>query len=267
MGASRQQLVRLIAGEANQALFAWARPDRCLYLAERAGAGQRRKSRVSGGAQLNNVFNRDAQKSLASTSQPLVLRDGLQLHHAAVGLNRVVRQHSRQLDRRRDAAIRQRRADSVPLLNNNLFSLLFQSTRMNRVPGQPLFLKDPNCGCHRSEEGPGAEPGGLGRRTARTVRDLVRLLQRLPLAASGHGEHELGTRFPIKERMSFEIRAEFFNIFNRLFRARPPFNPTAAVTRNSAGELTGGFGFVNANGNPPDGSRPRTGQLVARFQF
>jgi hypothetical protein len=78
----------------------------------------------------------------------------------------------------------------------------------------------------------------------------------------------LGRRFPIKEKMSLELRAEFFNIFNRLYLASPtPFNPTATVTRNREGELTGGFGFVSLNGIGPDGSRPRTGQLVARFQF
>ena len=35
----------------------------------------------------------------------------------------------------------------VPGAQNNLFSLVFQNTRMNRVEGQPLFLKDPNCDC------------------------------------------------------------------------------------------------------------------------
>ncbi len=64
--------------------------------------------------------------------------------------------------------------------------------------------------------------------------------------------------------MYFEIRAEFFNIFNRLNLPMPTSgNPTATVTRNSAGELSGGFGFVNSN----NVGGQRTGQLVARFQF
>ena len=37
---------------------------------------------------------------------------------------------------------------AVPGSQGNLNSLIFQSTRMNRVPGQPLFLVNPNCGCY-----------------------------------------------------------------------------------------------------------------------
>ena len=35
----------------------------------------------------------------------------------------------------------------TPQAQNNLSTLLFRGTNSNRVPGQPLFLKDPNCNC------------------------------------------------------------------------------------------------------------------------
>lgn len=35
----------------------------------------------------------------------------------------------------------------VPSSTTNLSSLVFQSTRMNRAPGQPLFLQNLNCHC------------------------------------------------------------------------------------------------------------------------
>jgi thioesterase domain-containing protein len=35
----------------------------------------------------------------------------------------------------------------VPSSNNNLNSVLFQATYANRVPGEPMFLADPNCHC------------------------------------------------------------------------------------------------------------------------
>ena len=80
------------------------------------------------------------------------------------------------------------------------------------------------------------------------------------------------------------MRAEFFNVFNRLFLANPATvggstsvctgaacaqpvgpNPAGTTTRNPQGALTAGYGFVNTfNGN---GSQPRTGQIVARFSF
>jgi hypothetical protein len=35
----------------------------------------------------------------------------------------------------------------VPTATNSLSSVLFQNTFVNRVPGVPLFSKDPNCHC------------------------------------------------------------------------------------------------------------------------
>ena len=78
--------------------------------------------------------------------------------------------------------------------------------------------------------------------------------------------------------MKFDIRAELYNVFNRLFLANPiavaasssPFgvgsvNPATPTVRNAIGALSSGYGFVNTfNGN---GSQPRTGQIVARFTF
>ena len=87
---------------------------------------------------------------------------------------------------------------------------------------------------------------------------------KLPACLVQYTGENIGRRFPIKEKMAFEFRAEFFNIFNRLFLPGPASgNPTAAVTRNSAGELTGGFGFVNAN----NAGGQRNAQFVGRFQF
>ena len=79
----------------------------------------------------------------------------------------------------------------------------------------------------------------------------------------------------MRATVKLDVRAEFFNVFNRLFLANPtPIssitqspgpNAAAPTTRNAAGQLTGGYGFVNTfNGN---GSQPRTGQIVARISF
>jgi hypothetical protein len=74
----------------------------------------------------------------------------------------------------------------------------------------------------------------------------------------------LGHRFTIKEKLKFDIRAEFFNIFNRLNLPMPASsNPTATITRNPAGELNGGFGFIG----PSNIIGQRNGQLVARIEF
>lgn len=82
----------------------------------------------------------------------------------------------------------------------------------------------------------------------------------------------IGRIFRIKEKYQIQIRAEFQNVFNRVFYSAPSVVNTgtnAAYTNNfasgAAGALSGGYGFVNSlNGA---GDTPRTGQLVARFQF
>ena len=72
------------------------------------------------------------------------------------------------------------------------------------------------------------------------------------------------------------MRAELFNVFNRLFLSSPtPLtgaaaanvgpNAAAPTVRTGTGALLSGYGFVNTfNGA---GSQPRTGQIVARFSF
>ena len=83
--------------------------------------------------------------------------------------------------------------------------------------------------------------------------------------------------FRIKEKYQIQIRAEFQNVFNRVFYSLPATGngtgtATAAAYTNpfpvlgsTGGALSGGYGFVNSfNGL---GTQPRTGQIVARFTF
>src|SRR5215468_6961 len=200
------------------------------------------------GPGVNNPFERDVQKSLASTSQPHVFVTGFSYATPRAGSNRLLKHALGDWVIGGYLRYASGLLIPVPTSNNNLASLLGQSvsTRQNRVPGQPLFLKDPNCGCidptrdlvlnpNAWTDAPqgqfGFSPGFYN--DYRWQRDVSENLS-------------LGRRFPIKEKMAFEIRAEFFNIFNRLKLPAPASgNPTATINRNKAGELTGGFGFVN----------------------
>jgi hypothetical protein len=99
-----------------------------------------------GGPFVNNVFNREAQKSLPSTSTPLIFVTGFSYTTPRVGPNRVVEQLLGNwtvggLLRYASGAL-----IHAPFSNNNIFPLHFQSTLQNRVPGVPLFIKDPNGG-------------------------------------------------------------------------------------------------------------------------
>ena len=102
----------------------------------------------------------------------------------------------------------------------------------------------------------------------------------------------MGRNFRVKEKYSFQIRAEFQNPFNRVFYAAPvsgypsgAYTPAAyqnpfPVKGSTSGALSGGYGFVNEfNGGTTSNSAstglatgllttvPRTGQIVARFSF
>jgi hypothetical protein len=76
----------------------------------------------------------------------------------------------------------------------------------------------------------------------------------------------LGRTFRIKERNSLQIRAEFTNIFNRTEANNPTSTNALATqtTNKTTGQTTAGFGYINVG---TTFSAPRSGQLVARFQF
>jgi hypothetical protein len=151
-------------------------------------------------------------------------------------------------------------------------------TFMNRVPGQPLFLVNPNSNIDPTKQlvlNPAAwvEPAyGTFGASAPYFNDFR--WQRQPAESMAFGRI-----FRIKERAQFQIRAEFQNIFNRLFYSAPadgaPFGfPFTSVTSptlyaNSfngvSGLLSSGYGYVNWVGGA--GALPRSGQIVGRFIF
>jgi hypothetical protein len=162
-----------------------------------------------------------------------------------------------------------------------------------RVPGQPLYLKDLNCGCinpyvdqvlnPKAWVNPTAgtftgnpAPSAIGNTSAGFYYTDFRQARR-PIE-----NFNIGRNFKIKERMNLQIRAEFANIFNRAQIGNPStVNPTAPPIAVN-GRFTSGFGAyalgsVTAIGATPtytsNGivgqmySQPRQGTLIARFTF
>ncbi len=147
-------------------------------------------------------------------------------------------------------------------------------TFLNRVPGQSLFLVNPNSKFDPTQQlalNPAAwteAPYGTFGNSAAYYNDFR--WQRQPSENMAFGRV-----FRIKERAQFQIRAEFQNIFNRLFYSAPidgagflatfgnPSIPTLHL--NPGGTLSAGYGYVNwVNGGS---ALPRSGQVVARFTF
>jgi hypothetical protein len=92
--------------------------------------------------------------------------------------------------------------------------------------------------------------------------------QRQPSENMGFGR---AFRIGKEGRYNVSIRAEFQNIFNRLFLSQPLTNSNGgAVAANapmtfSSGAAIGGYGSVATLGGA--GAQPRSGQIVGRFTF
>jgi hypothetical protein len=230
-----------------------------------AGAFTWSKAEANPGGTVNNVFNRSVNKSIAPFDQPFIFNVGYTYEIQKFGTNRMVHAIAAGwtlgglLEYASGAPI------PTPTATTNMSSLLFQSTLMNRVPGVPLYLKDLNCHCIDPNAdfvlNPAAwqnpAPGSWG--TAAPYYSDFRYARRPTEQMS------LGRIFRIKERNSLEIRAEFFNIFNRTYLANPSLTaPTQPQARNGTGQPSSGWGYINPTSLY---SQPRNGQLVARFSF
>jgi hypothetical protein len=215
---------------------------------------------------LSDVYNRANQKSLSNSDQPHVFVTGFNYQIPQFGPNRVVRAISGGWTVGGILRYSSGLPIRVPQAQSTINSMVFRGgTNVNRVPGEPLFLKDPNCGCFdpnkefilnpRAWTNPG--PGQWG--TAAAYYSDYRTARRPDEQLS------LGRIFRITEKTMFSVRAEFFNVFNRTYLNNPDStNALATQVTGANGQTISGFGRINTGSTflPP-----RSGQVVARFQF
>jgi len=163
----------------------------------------------------------------------------------------------------------------TPTSSNSIGSYVSTGyTRMVRVPGVPLYLMNINCGCIDPTQQTVLNPAAWQNQAAGVPGSNVVYYndfrgQRRPVMSGG-----IGKAFRIHEKLSFSVRAEFFNILNMEESLANPStgSPQNPVTRSNQGLLTGGFGYLNYSGisaNSVSSSvpTPRTGQIVARVDF
>jgi hypothetical protein len=216
---------------------------------------------------VNDVFNRSQNKSLSGFSRPLVSTISINYRLPAWGSNQVLRYAVRDWAIGSILTYASGTPIPAPTSTNNLTTLLFRSTYFNRVPGVYPFLQDLNCHCIDPTTtlvlNPAAwtNPADGQWGTAAPYYSDYRY-QRRPSESMS-----LGRVFQIKEQMRLTVRINFVNIFNRLYMNNPSATgPTAPTTRNAAGLLTGGFGFINYVGGSTF-APPRQGTLEMRFSF
>jgi len=158
----------------------------------------------------------------------------------------------------------------APAATTSLSSQLFQGSLMDRVPGVPLYTV-PNLNCHCYDPS-----------TTSVLNSAAWVnppLGQFGTAAMFYGDYRfqrhpqesinLGRTWRIKERVSLNLRVEFYNVFNRAFYNNPSYtNTSLPVTRNGLGNLTGGFGYISTVFAPTNQlAQPRNGDIVIRVTF
>jgi hypothetical protein len=222
---------------------------------------------ATGCASVYNSFDRANNKGLMPSSRPFVWVTAYTYVTPAATKNRLVRQITGGwmwggLLRYASGSL-----IAAPTSRNNLSTYDFNTgTLFYRVPGVPLFLQDPNSGT--------IDPNNKN-----LILNPAAWVD-APAGAWGSGsvyfndyrwQHQvsesmnIGRQFRLNERFALNIRAEFFNVFNRKSLSTPSSsNPLATATFNQFGNPTAGFGYIS---NTPGMSGSRNGQLVARIQF
>ncbi|MGA7235861.1 MAG: TonB-dependent receptor, partial [Bryobacteraceae bacterium] len=142
-------------------------------------------------------------------------------------------------------------------------------TPMIRVPGVPLYLTNIDCRC--------IDPNNINQRVLNPAA-WVDVGPGAISPGSGYyndyrGPHQvsenmnIGRTFQFREKMTLNVRAEFFNVFNRVTLGNPSSsNPLQTTTVNNATGAISGFGYYSIGSSSNAGS-PRVGLVVARFQF
>jgi hypothetical protein len=216
---------------------------------------------------LNDVYNRVNQKALSSSDQPHVFVTGFNYRVPGFGSNRALRMAASGWTVGGILRYSSGLPIRVPQAQNAINSLLFRGgSNANRVPGQPLFLKDPNCGCFDPNKEFILNPAAWSDPAQGTFGTSAAYYSDYRTARRPDEQLSIGRVFAIKEKVSFSVRAEFFNVFNRVYLNNPDStNALATQAVNAAtGQTTSGFGRINTGTtNLP----PRSGQIVARFQF
>ncbi|PWU02362.1 MAG: hypothetical protein C5B51_20940 [Terriglobia bacterium] len=249
---------------------------------------------------INDVYNRQINKQISGFSHPFVFVTSFRYTTPRLAADTGVRKALSWATRDWNIAgvLRYQSGEvlRIPASNNQLLAQLARgpsnnpaiwgggTTYWNRVPGQPLFLFDPNCHCFDPTQQVVLNKNAWVDAPAGTFSSSAPYYSNYRWQRQPGESLSLGRTFGLSKenRVKLDIRAEFFNVFNRLFLSSPSGvgqttqpagpNPAAPVVK-SGGVLSSGFGVVNTfnitlpGQIPGNGSQPRTGQIVARFSF
>ena len=160
----------------------------------------------------------------------------------------------------------------MPNSTSTLTSVTFgNGVWTNRVPGQPLFLHNLNNHNVNPRTTFFLNPAAWANPAQGTYATSK------PFYGDYRGPRQpseqlgFGKVIPLREEgMRFELRVDFFNVFNRWVypNLQNTGNPFQAAQYGSDGSIANGFGFLGNSISGAGGNfAPRSGEFVARFQF
>jgi hypothetical protein len=162
----------------------------------------------------------------------------------------------------------------LPSSNNALLAQLGRTTGGTgnnywNLTGKPYLTVDPNCGCFNPQTAAVLSTAAVTDAPAGTFSTSAPYYNSIRWQRQPAESMAFARNFRIKERYQIQIRAEFQNIFNRLFLSAPstanPNTPIALTTYSGLPLNNSGFGSISTlNGL---GAQPRSGQIIGRFQF
>ncbi len=158
----------------------------------------------------------------------------------------------------------------TPASTTSIANQLFQGALDDRVPNVPLYLVPSlNCHCFDPSTTPVLNPAAWTAPPAGQFGTAAPFYSDFRYPRHPSENINLGRTWRFKEKMSLNLRVEFSNFLNRTYLNNvTATNPTTPVTRNSAGLLTGGFGYIStAFSSTTQLAQPRNGIIVARFIF
>lgn len=216
------------------------------------------------GGPINDVFNRPNQKTISASSQPFVFVTGFSYQVQPWGFNKWMKAAIRDWTIGGSLRYASGMPIQVPAANNALSSLLFRSTFANRVPGQPLFTHDVNCHCFDPNTTFVLNPKAWTDPAAGQWGTSAAYYNDYRYARTPDESLAIGRMFRIRESIKLQLRAEFFNPFNRTYLNNPDSTNAAATQNVTAGQVVSGFGRISTGSTSLP---PRSGQVVARFQW
>jgi len=232
-----------------------------------------------GVGEINDVFNRNTNKTFSSFSRPFWNSLALNYTVPKVRIYRYADYLLRDWTLGTVLQYGSGQPIGVPntaVVNNS--AALLRGTHAERVPGQPLFLVDLNCHCFDPDKTQVLNPKAWTDPAPGTFASSAIFYDDYRYQRRPKETLSFGRIFGIWEKVKFQLRAEFTNPFNRTQVPNPVAgSPTGGAGNYATGittQLAGNGNRVNAAGFGAIATQPasavigeRSGLLVGRITF